>query len=242
MKFGILAGLLGIAATSLYAGDVTLTFEGIGNLDSIGGFYNGVGVNFESGEGLISTAAGGTGDFGGNPSGITIATPTVEPMTMDVAGGFTSLSFWYSDPYSGSDTVNVFDQVGGGNGNGNLIGSVTLPETPVQDAGGPGSGNCTGYGTQSNPGAQYCPFELETVTLGGAGVGYSVDFGGGVGFIGYDDVTLNECDATQTQCPQYVPPCTSNCSAPEPSTWLLFGTGGILMLFGSRRLKLLRKA
>jgi len=92
------SALVGSAA---YAGPVTLTFEGVGNVASVNDFYNGgtdsqghsgvnYGINFSSNSlGLIDGAAGGSGNTGNDPSGVTnLIFLDGGAATMNVAAGF----------------------------------------------------------------------------------------------------------------------------------------------------------
>ncbi len=182
------------------AGTMVLDFEGVGNLESVGSFYNGgtggsgsgpgpnFGVTFSSNAlGLIDSDAGGSGNFGGEPSESTIVFfLTGSSITLNVADGFNKgLSFFYSSiHYPGS--VDVFE---GLDGTGTNLASLLLPVTPSNGAPDP-----TGYFSP------FLPIGVEH-----SGVARSVVFGGTPNQIGFDDVTL--------------------VANPEPGTILLLGTG-----------------
>jgi hypothetical protein len=120
---------------------VVMDFEGLQNLEPISNFYNGglggkgsgpgpgFGITFSSDSlAIISSLAGGTGNFQNNPSGNTVAFfLSGAGDLMNVPGGFdTGFSFFYSsinDPGS----VTVYDDV---SGTGNVVATLDLPVTP----------------------------------------------------------------------------------------------------------------
>jgi hypothetical protein len=166
-------------AVNLAQADVTvLDFEGVGHGNSVGNFYNGgaggnLGIQFSGNAlGLVDADAGGTGNFGGEPSPDTVLY-FVEgaQATMNVFAGFTTgFSFYYSSPfYLGS--VTVWD---GLNGTGNLLATLTLPYTPNNG--------------QPDPNGIYSPFVPFGVTF--TGTAMSVDFAGTANYIAFDNITL----------------------------------------------------
>jgi len=175
-----------------------LTFEGLGNQEDVGNFYNGgaggnLGIAFTNALGLIDADAGGSGNFGGEPSPNTaIFFLNSNASTMNVLGGFdTGFSFFYTSPfYLGS--VRVYD---GLDGTGNILATLDLPLTP--DNG------------QPDPSGNYSPFLPFGVNF--AGLAHSVDFGGVANQIAFDDITLGSA--------------TPGEPVPEPSTMLLLGGG-----------------
>jgi len=96
-----------------------LTFEGVGNLASVNDFYNGgtdsaghsgpnYGINFSSNSlGLIDSSAGGSGNTGNDPSGVTnLVFLDGSAATMNVAAGFdTGFSFYYAANFSTSVVI-----------------------------------------------------------------------------------------------------------------------------------------
>jgi hypothetical protein len=206
---GILAMVLLVGATFAQAGTVTLTFEGLGDLEPIDNFYNGGLGGFGSGPGpnygitftsdslaIISGCCGGTGNFSGAPTMPTIAFfLNGAGDTMNVSAGFdTGFSFYYS-AIGLPGSVSVYDAA---NGSGNLLASLTLPVTPSG-----GAPECT-YG-------QYCPWLPVGVTF--SGTAYSVVFSGSANYIGFDNVTLGSGIPTP--------------GTPEPGTLVMFGSGAL---------------
>ncbi len=109
-----------------------LTFEGLGDLASIGNYYDGgagpnYGVSFSSNSlSIISNLSGGSGNFSNEPSPITCLFFLTGSSVMSVPAGFTTgFSFYYTSSASG--TVYVWDGVNGG---GNLLTSATFSATP----------------------------------------------------------------------------------------------------------------
>jgi hypothetical protein len=204
--------LLG-ASTAARAQITQLTFEGLANGQVIGNYYNGgaggaLGITFgNTAQGLISSAAGGTGNFQGQPSGVTIMFfPTAANAFMDVAAGFdTGISLFYT-AVNVAGALSVYDGFGG---TGTLLGTVLLPVTPSM----PGTPGC--------PGAQsYCPFQAASLAF--LGTARSAVFSGSADQIGYDNVTFGSTS-----------PVTAT---PEPASLVLLGTG-LVGVFGAVRRK-----
>jgi hypothetical protein len=148
-----------------------LDFEGLDNIASVGNFYSDRGVNFSGNAlALIDNDEGGTGDFGGEPSGKTVLFfDSGDSAVMNVANGFIQdLSFFYTSP-DNSGSVAIYD---GLDATGNILATIELKQTPRNGAPDP-----TGY---------YGPFV--SIGTGFWGVGRSVDFRGASGFIGFDDI------------------------------------------------------
>ncbi|HEY3756967.1 MAG TPA: hypothetical protein VGL42_12515 [Opitutaceae bacterium] len=185
--YGLLLASLALAAARASANVVDLTFEGLGNDESIDTYYDGgfggngsgpgpnYGITFTSDSlALIAgNAPGGGGNFDGAlaPSPDTIAFfLTGAGDTMDVAAGFTTgFSFFYDNPYyTGSVTV-----WSGLDGTGTQLLSLTL--NPVAE----------------NPNATYGSYNA-WAEMGGAfsGTAESVIFGGVANQIGFDNITL----------------------------------------------------
>jgi hypothetical protein len=167
------------------AGGVTaLTFEGLQNLEPVNNYYNGgtggngsgpgpnFGITFTSTSlALIDADAGGTGNFGGEPSPSTALFFLDGTAVMNVPAGFTTgFSFFYTSP-SFVGTVNVYD---GPDATGNLLTSLSLPLTPNNG--------------DPDPTGTFSPFVPIGVSFNGTAK--SVDFGGTVDQIAFDDITL----------------------------------------------------
>ena len=162
---------------------ILLTFEGLKDGEVIGNFYSGgfggngsgpgpnFGVTFSNNaQAFIDIDAGGSGNFGGEPSPDTALSFLFgNSFTMNLTSGWKdSFSFYYSSPvYTGS--VTVYDNL---DGTGNVLGSIGLPLTP--DTGAP------------DPNGRYSPLVPMAVTFNG--VAKSVDFGGTAWYIVWDDI------------------------------------------------------
>ena len=209
----LLLTLLLFGAGLSHAATVTLTFEGLQNLEPVSDYYNGGlgglgsgpgpgwGIGFQSDSlAAIAMSAGGSGNFAGNPSGKTVLfSSSGAGAFMNVPAGFTDLSFSYSSPLAEVEIL-VFDGV---NETGNLIADGLLPETPF------GSPSCDAT-------ALFCPWLQGTVPFTSAAK--SVIFSGSDGLTAYDDITITG-------------------AAPEPSTLLLIAASfaGLLFVKGRHR-------
>jgi hypothetical protein len=189
LKFGRAAAtamLIAWGGSSASASVISLTFEGLQNVESINNYYNGglggsgsgpgpnYGITFSSDSlAVISGDDGGTGNFTGAlaPSPHTIAFfLTGAGDTMNVASGFTTgFSFFYTSPFF-SGTVNVFD---GLDGSGSLLASLTLAMTT---------------NTSGTTGHPYDDWHTAGVTF--SGTAESVVFTGVANFIAFDNITL----------------------------------------------------
>lgn len=185
------------ALTAAQAHGQVLTFEGVGNQATIGDFYNGgtdsagnsgtnYGIGFSNNSlGLIEFGAGGTGNFTNAPSGDTVLFfLSGGAATMNVAGGFdTGFSFYYASTVAGF--INVYD---GLNATGNVLATLNLSATP-------------------NPWNEWSPIGVSF-----SGIAKSVDFGGTVNQVAFDNITLGAA----------IP---GGGGVPEPATWAMLITG-----------------
>ncbi len=191
MKKLLLTGLFslafltsGIANASL----IVLDFEGLDDQEAINGFYNGgtsangnsgvnYGVEFSSNTlSIIDTEAGGTGNFGGEPSEDTVMFfLTGTSSIMNVAAGFdVGFSFFYS-AINNAGSVQVFD---GLDGSGTLLASLAIPIT-ISDGG--------------DPSGDFSPFF--DIGVGFAGTAKSVSFAGVQNQIAFDNITFGSVNA-----------------------------------------------
>jgi hypothetical protein len=162
--------------------DIVLDFEGIGNEVSVGAFYGGIGVFFSSNAlALIDSDAGGSGNFGGEPSESSILFFTSgSAAIMNVPAGFKKgFSIWYS-AINEPGSIKVFD---GLDGSGNELGVLQLPLTP--DTGSP------------DPTGSFSPFFSVEVAF--EGTAKSVSFAGTENQIGFDNLLLG----LQSNQPQF---------------------------------------
>lgn len=231
------------------ASPIVLDFEGLGVLqdssavgipglgtaviERVGEFYNGgtggsgsgpgvdLGVSFsDNALALVDPDSVGlpvtAGNFGGEPTPETVLfflTGTAATLNLD-AGFETGFSFFYSSiNFEGS--IEVYS---GLNATGDVLASLTLPETPFNGA--------------PDPTGAFSPF----VPLGVAfdGVARSIDFGGTINQIGFDNITFGSVDPLDGNT--VTPPGPSPTAVPVPASLsFLIGGVGLLGLFGTRR-------
>jgi hypothetical protein len=173
-----------------------MDFEGLQDLETVNTFYDGgfggngsgpgpdFGVTFTSTTlAIIDADAGGSGNFGGEPSASTIMFWLEGGNSfMNVADGFdTGFSFFYT-AINATGFINVWD---GFNGTGNILGSFNLPLTPFNGA--------------PDPTGQFSP--LVPVGVGFSGLAKSVEFGGSANQIGFDNITFGDA-APQSSVPE----------------------------------------
>ncbi len=165
-----------------------ITFEGLSDLEEIGNYYDAgtggdgtgpgpdLGIIFsDNALAIIDQDAGGTGNFGGEPSPSTIMfflsnTGTSSGAVMNVPGGFVDgFSFFYS-AINSPGSITVFD---GADGTGNVLATLNLPVT-ASDGG--------------DPTGAFSP--LVPIGVSFTGTARSVDFGGVIDQIGFDNITI----------------------------------------------------
>lgn len=198
------AGIL--ASSSVMADLIVLDFEGAGDHANLNDFYNGgtdslgnsgtdYGIQFgENTLSLIDYDAGGGGNFANEPSASTIMFFLTGSAVLNYSAGFTTgFSFFYTS--STDAMVNVYDGI---NATGNLLGSILLN--------GQYNDNCVG-----DPNGEYCNWT--NAGVGFAGTAKSIDFGGTVNKVGFDNITFGSATAG------------GGTSVPEPSSLLLIGLG-----------------
>lgn len=177
-----------------------LDFEGLQNLEPVQNFYNGGTGGFGSGPGtnigvefssnalaLIDLDAGGLGNIGGEPSPDTVLVfLTGAAANLNYASGFdTGFSFYYS-AINNPGFVNVYD---GLNATGNLLATINLPLTP--------------FNGDPDPTGQFSPFVPIGVSF--SGIARSVDFGGTLNQIVFDNITFGSDDPTDPDDPNQTP-------------------------------------
>ncbi len=180
------AALFTLPAT---ASVITLNFEGAGDQAQLLDFYNGgtdsvgnSGSNYGVGFGsnalsLVDADAGGSGNFGNEPSPNTIMFFLSGTAVLNYAPGFTTgFSFYYSS--STDAVVNVYS---GLNATGTLLGSIHLNAQAFD--------GCSG-----DPTGQFCNWSAAGVAF--AGTAMSIDFGGTVNQTGYDNITFGSATPT----------------------------------------------
>lgn len=176
----IIAAVMLTGCFSAAAAPIVLDFEGAGDTANLLNFYNGgtdsqgnsgnnFGINFGSNAlSIIQSAQGGSGNFISNPSGKTVMFFLSGSAVLNYNLGFTTgFSFFYSS--STAAIIKVWD---GLNATGNLLGTLELSAQFQQNG-------CTDG---------YCNWTAAGINF--LGTAQSIDFGGGVNAIGYDDITF----------------------------------------------------
>ena len=181
-----------------------LDFEGLADQEQILDFYNGgtggngsnSGTNYGIGFGsnalaLIDADAGGSGNFGGEPSPDTVMFFLTGSAILNKEDGFdTGFSFSYS-AINNPGNVLVYD---GLNATGNVLANISLPVT-----------NSDG----GDPTGAFSPFYNAGSAF--SGTAKSIDFGGTVNQIGFDDITFNSATpGVETDLPFLVGDVTTN--------------------------------
>lgn len=189
MKFlkSLSAIALAAALVPASAAVVTLDFEGIGDQAQILDFYNGgtdsdgnsgtnYGVGFGSNAlGIIDADAGGSGNFANEPTPDTIMFFLTGSAVLNYGAGFMDgFSFWYTTTNFGG-TVTVWD---GLNATGTQLGTINL--------------NALGSNCPGDPSGSFCNWEIGALAF--AGTALSIDFGGTVNQVGFDNITFGSTD------------------------------------------------
>jgi hypothetical protein len=200
----ILSTLVLLSATAFAGSGQLLTFQGLGDLQPVGSFYDGggltstpnYGVTFSSNFfGLRSFANGGSGQFAGTPNGMpaifmngTVGSTVMG--TMNVVPGFSGgINFFFTAGFQPgqNETVQIWS---GSNGTGTVLATISLSNN---------NGSCTtpSYCSWSSIGAAF------------SGTAHSVTFTGPADQLGITEITLG----------------SSTTAIPEPSSIYLLGTG-----------------
>jgi hypothetical protein len=206
LKHGLAAAVLVASMAPAFADVITLDFEGIGNLNPVGDYYNGAGgpnygVSFsDAALAIVDEDAGGTGNFANEPSPNTVMffLGDNQAILNDAAGFDTGFSFYYSSSEAAS--VTVYD---GLNGTGNVL--AQLPLSAQFDQG------CSG-----DPTGTYCNWTAVGATF--AGTARSISFAGTADRVGYDNITFGSV----------VP-------VPEPSEMLMLAAGLVAIGLAARQ-------
>lgn len=200
-----LLGVLAVAALSAPMaasanGIVVLDFEGIGDLNPVGDYYNGAGpanknygISFSQETlALVDEDAGGSGQFANEPSPDTVMFFLLaDGVFLNYAAGFsTSFSFSYSSNTDDA-SVTVWDDL---NATGNLL--ATLPLSLQFNE------NCVG-----DPTGDFCNWTAVDVLF--SGVAKSIGLAGEGNQVGFDDITFG------SDVPRI----------PEPASLALLGLG-----------------
>lgn len=178
MKNKLLKLILAVAiTTSAPAYSLVLTFEGLGDLAPVGSFYNTAPQDYDvvfssNALALVDSDAGGSGNFGGEPSPNTaLYFNTGTSITLDALSGFsTGFSFYYSAINMGGN-INIFDA---GGQTGSVLASLNLGTTPTNGA--------------LDPTGSFSPFIPVGITF--SGTARSVGLMGTANQIIFDDITL----------------------------------------------------
>lgn len=228
MKLGkfVIAGAFAIIANSALADVITLDFEGGGNQTPILDFYDGNGgddfdiVFSDNALTIIDFDAGGTGNFANEPTPDTILFfLTGAAATLNVLNGFENgFSFFYtSTNFVGS--IDVYSEL---DAMGDLLATLDLPMTPE----GPGDPN-GGTGDPRGSFGTFVPIGVEF-----DGIAKSIDFGGTVNQIGFDNITFGAAIPGDTGGVQ---PPTEAPVVPLPAALPLFlGALGLIASFKLR--------
>jgi hypothetical protein len=187
MKIRTIAVAIGVslALTAARANAViVLDFEGIGDVQPVGDFYNGgaggnLGISFSSNAlAVIDRDAGGSGNFGGEPSPSTaLFFLSGSAATLNIASGFTTgFSFFYS-AVNNPGFITVFD---GLNATGNVLATLPLPVTPFDGA--------------PDPTGNFSP--LLPIGVSFSGTARSINFGGAQNQIAFDNITFGSSTPT----------------------------------------------
>jgi len=204
-----------LAATASDATVIKLDFEGLGSGAQVGAFYNGgtdsmgnagtnYGISFGSNT-LAFQESDPYANFSRAPSGETVMFFLTGTAILNYAPGFTEgFSFYYST-VTFAAKVQVYD---GLNATGNLLGEIQL--------------GALGYGP--DPDNPYSNWAIGS--LGFAGNARSVNFGGTVNRVGYDNITFGSTNPNDVSTPPN--------NVPEPGTLALLMACGVAALAQQR--------
>ena len=204
---GLTALLLTLYSPQAKADSVLLTFEGIGDFQSVGNFYNGGGggnLDVSFGPSIVAVVAidsGGSGLFSNEPSPDSVMLPAgldccVNVNVVSVPAGFTTFSFFYSAfNLAIPQTVSVWS---GPDATGTMLGNVTL------------IGNTDTCTNKFTPPFLHCKWTQVQIAF--SGTAESVDFNGATNGALFDNLAFTTSTPT---------------SAPEPAAFLLLLAGSL---------------
>ena len=177
-------------AAPAFAAPILLDFEGVGSQAAVDDFYNGgtdsqgnsgtnYGVHFGS-NALALIEQDPSANFSGEPTPNTIMFFLTGSAVLNYAPGFdTGFSFWYTTVgFTGS--VNVYD---GLDATGNLLGTISLPA----------------LGAGPDPSNPFSSWAIGSLAF--AGTARSIDFGGTVNQVGFDNITFGSTDPNRVPEP-----------------------------------------
>lgn len=210
IKAALVAAAACLAATLSQASAIKLNFEGLGSQAQVRDFYNGgtdsmgnagtnYGISFGSNT-LAVKESDPAANFSGEPSRETIMFFLSGTAVLNYAPGFTDgFSFYYTTT-NFSASVQVYD---GLNATGNLLGQIRL----------------AALGDGPDPENDYSNWAIGS--LGFSGLAKSINFGGTVNRVGYDNITFGSTDPRDL---------------PEPGS-LALGLMGLAAVAGVRRVR-----
>jgi len=174
----------GVNATATQSGNEVLNYYngGISQVGTTGGSALDFGVAFGTG-GVADSVQASSANFTANPSASNDvlffkAGSTTSTGAMNVAGGFTSLSFNYSSQAGSGDTGTASVSLYTGlNGTGSLIETITLSDNTG-----------TSFGCSATK--AYCKWTETTTTLGTGQIAESAVFSGATGYTYFDSVSV----------------------------------------------------
>ena len=187
----IALGTVGRTQAVVLDSTITLGFEGVGNLNTVGNFYDTAPQDFDivfspNSLAIVDIDAGGDGNFGNEPSPSTVLFFLQgSASTLNALNGFdTGFSFYYS-AVNTPGSIKVYDNF---NATGNVLATLNLPVTPSNGG---------------DPNGNYSPFVPIGVSF--SGVAKSIDFGGTANLIGFDNVTFGSATPGTIPTPTEVP-------------------------------------
>ena len=176
-----------LATGAANADVIVLDFEGVGDQVAILDFYNGgtdgagnSGVDYDisfgtNTLGIIDSDAGGSGNFANEPTADTIMFFLTGTAVLNYNLGFdTGFSFFYSSA-TAADVV-VYDDV---DATGNVLATISLSAQHTD--------SCVG-----DPTGTFCNWSAVGASFDG--IAKSIDFGGTVNQVGYDNITFGAAD------------------------------------------------